>query len=90
MEQNTQPVAAEAPAVAAPVATPAAAPADAPQPAPSYFMTVLTTALVSTVFTLLALAPVAYSIYKHTPPQVATVDLQKLVEEDQKLSLIHI
>jgi hypothetical protein len=77
-------VAAEAPAVAAPVATPAAAPADAPQPAPSYFMTVLTTALVSTVFTLLALAPVAYSIYKHTPPQVATVDLQKLVEEDQK------
>jgi hypothetical protein len=27
---------------------------------------------------------VAYSIYKHTPPQVATVDLQKLVEEDQK------
>ncbi|MBX3756421.1 MULTISPECIES: TrbI F-type domain-containing protein [Burkholderiaceae] len=84
MEQNTQPVAAEAPAVAAPVATPAAAPADAPQPAPSYFMTVLTTALVSTVFTLLALAPVAYSIYKHTPPQVATVDLQKLVEEDQK------
>lgn len=84
MEQNTQPMAAEAPAVAAPVATPAAAPADAPQPAPSYFMTVLTTALVSTVFTLLALAPVAYSIYKHTPPQVATVDLQKLVEEDQK------
>jgi hypothetical protein len=84
MEQNTQPVAAEAPAVAAPVATPAAAPADAPQPAPSYFLTVLTTALVSTVFTLLALAPVAYSIYKHTPPQVATVDLQKLVEEDQK------
>ena len=84
MEQNTQPVAAEAPAVAAPVATPAAAPADAPQPAPSYFMTVLTTALVSTIFTLLALAPVAYSIFKHTPPQVATVDLQKLVEEDQK------
>lgn len=84
MEQNTQPVAAEAPAVAAPVATPAAAPADAPQPAPSYFMTVLTTALVSTVFTLLALAPVEYSIYKHTPPQVDTVDLQKLVEEDQK------
>lgn len=88
MEQNTQPVAAEVPAVAAPVATPAAAPVNAPLPSPSqppsYFMSVLTTALVSTVFTLVALAPVAYSIYKHTPPQVATVDLQKLVEEDQK------
>ena len=84
MEQNTQPVAAEAPAVAAPVATPAAAPLTSPSQPPSYFMSVLTTALVSTVFTLIALAPVAYSIYKHTPPQVATVDLQKLVEEDQK------
>lgn len=87
MEQTNQPVAAEVLPTATPVTAPAATPT-APQPAPSqppsYFMTVLTTALVSTVFTLVALSPVAYSIYKHTPPQVATVDLQKLVEEDQK------
>lgn len=44
----------------------------------------VTTALVSTCFTLLALAPIGYVIYKRTPPEVATVDLQKIVEEDQK------
>lgn len=44
----------------------------------------LATALVSTCLTLLALTPIGYVIYKRTPPQVATVDLQKIVEEDQK------
>lgn len=47
-------------------------------------MGLLSTALVSTCFTLIALTPIGYMIYKHTPPQVATVDLQKIVEEDQK------
>lgn len=61
------------------------APAASPVPAqPGQRMSVITTALLSTVFTLVALAPVAYAIYRHTPPQVATVDLQKLVEEDQQ------
>ncbi len=44
----------------------------------------LSNALVATCFTLIALTPIAYIIYKHMPPQVATVDLQKIVEEDQK------
>lgn len=78
MEQTTQTVAVDTPAATVAVPQP-----DSTQLS-SYFMTVLTTALVSTVFTLLALIPVAYLIYKQTPPQVATVDLQKLVEEDQK------
>ena len=47
-------------------------------------LALVTTALVSTCFTLLALTPIGYVIYKRTPPEVATVDLQKIVEEDQK------
>lgn len=43
-----------------------------------------TTALVAVFLTLLALAPVGYAAYRALPPRVATVDLQKLVEEEQK------
>lgn len=42
------------------------------------------TALLSTFITLLAIAPVGYIAYRNRPPQVATVDLQKLVEEQQQ------
>ena len=41
-------------------------------------------ALLSAFVTLLALSPVAYVLYRNMPPRVATVDLQLLVEEDQK------
>lgn len=44
-------------------------------------------AVLSTLLTLVALAPVAYSINRNMPPRVATVDLQALVEEDQKRTL---
>jgi len=39
---------------------------------------------------MLALVPVVYVAYQHAPPSLATVDVQKLVEEDQQrlLSLI--
>jgi len=46
-----------------------------------------TTALVAVFITLLALAPVGYSAYRALPPRVATVDLQKLVEEEQKRTI---
>jgi hypothetical protein len=45
---------------------------------------ILTTALVSTCITLIALFPIGYTAYKHSPAPLATVDLQKIVEEDQK------
>lgn len=41
-------------------------------------------AVLSTLLTLVVLAPVAYVINRNMPPRVATVDLQTLVEEDQK------
>lgn len=44
-------------------------------------------AVLSTLLTLVALAPVAYVINRNMPPRVATVDLQVLVEEDQKRTL---
>ena len=44
-------------------------------------------AVLSTLLTLVALAPVAYVINCNMPPSVATVDLQTLVEEDQKRTL---
>ena len=44
-------------------------------------------AVLSTLLTLVALAPVAYVINRNMPPSVATVDLQVLVEEDQKHTL---
>lgn len=44
-------------------------------------------AVLSTLLTLVALAPVAYVINRNMPPSVATVDLQVLVEEDQKRTL---
>lgn len=44
-------------------------------------------AVLSTLLTLVALAPVAYVINRNMPARVATVDLQVLVEEDQKRTL---
>ncbi len=44
-------------------------------------------AVLSTFLTLVALAPVAYVINRNMPARVATVDLQVLVEEDQKRTL---
>lgn len=37
--------------------------------------------------TLIVLAPVAYVAYGALPPRVATVDLQKLVEDEQKRTI---
>ena len=45
------------------------------------------TALVASLITLLALAPVGYALVKNMPPRIATVDLQKLVEEEQDRAL---
>jgi hypothetical protein len=53
-------------------------------------MTVMVTALVSTCFTLAALIPVAYMAYKHIPPPLVTIDLQKIVEENQLQLIEHI
>ena len=44
-------------------------------------------ALLSTLLTLLALAPVAYVINRNMPARVATVDLQALVDEEQKRTM---
>lgn len=40
--------------------------------------------LVSVLATLLTLAPVAYMAFRSLPPKMAVVDLQALIEEDQK------
>lgn len=40
----------------------------------------------SVLFTLVLLIPVAYMAHRALPPAVATVDLQKLVEEEQQRS----
>lgn len=42
------------------------------------------TALFGAFITLLALAPVGYQFYANLPQKIATVDLQKLVEDEQK------
>lgn len=47
----------------------------------------LSIALVATVLTLLALAPLAYVAYRYQPPQVVTVDLQNLLEEQQQKTI---
>lgn len=57
------------------------------QPAPVSGRGLLSTAvliLMSTCFTLIALAPVGYFAVKRLPPRIATIDLLALVEEDQK------
>lgn len=46
-------------------------------------MRVFVMVLLSTCFTLLVLAPVFYVAYKNMPPAIASIDLQKIVEEDQ-------
>ena len=43
--------------------------------------------LLSTLLTLLVLAPVAYVVNRKLPPRLATVDLQALVDEEQKRTL---
>jgi len=43
--------------------------------------------LVAMVCTLVVLSPVAYTAYRHRTPKIATVDLQKLVEEDQQRTI---
>lgn len=43
--------------------------------------------LASVLTTLVALAPVAFMAYRSIPPRIATVDLQRLIEEDQKRTL---
>jgi len=39
------------------------------------------------LLTLIVLSPVAYMAYSSMPPQVAQVDLQKLVEEEQQRTI---
>lgn len=43
--------------------------------------------VVSVLATLLLLTPVAYSAYRAIPPRVATVDLQKLIEDEQRRTI---
>lgn len=43
--------------------------------------------LLAVLLTLLALAPVAFMAYRAIPPRVATVDLQRLIEDDQKKTI---
>lgn len=43
--------------------------------------------LFAVLVTLLALAPVAFMAYRAIPPRVATVDLQRLIEDDQKRTI---
>lgn len=44
----------------------------------------ITTVVVAVFLALLALSPVGYMAWRNLPPHIATVDLQKLVEEEQK------
>lgn len=44
-------------------------------------------ALLSTLITMVALAPVLYAMSRSMPPRVVTVDLQGLVDEEQKRTL---
>lgn len=44
----------------------------------------LMTAMLAALITLLALAPVGYAAKRRMPAAVATVDLQRLVEEEQQ------
>lgn len=44
----------------------------------------LMVAAIAALITLLALAPLAWVVYRHLPSVVATVDLQRLVEEEQQ------
>lgn len=47
----------------------------------------LSIALLSTVLTLLAMAPLAYVAYRNQPPRLVTVDLQRLLEEQQQKTI---
>ena len=48
------------------------------------WMRYLFPALLSTLLTLIVLAPVAYVIKRTMPPSIVSVDLQSLLDEDQK------
>jgi len=41
------------------------------------------TVMVSICLTMLVMLPVFVMVYRQLPPQLATVDLQKIIEEDQ-------
>lgn len=43
--------------------------------------------LASVLATMVALSPVAYMAYKAMPPKVVSVDLQRLVEDEQKKTI---
>lgn len=47
----------------------------------------ITTVAVAVFFSMLAIAPVGYMAWRNLPPTVATVDLQRLVEEEQKRTI---
>ncbi|WP_459203439.1 hypothetical protein ACQVRV_00235 (plasmid) [Ralstonia pseudosolanacearum] len=64
-----------------------ASPATTPAPAEKDRLRIAVPALLSAFVTLLALAPMGYVLYRNMPPRLATVDLQLLVEEDQKRML---
>lgn len=57
------------------------------QARPSPLHTLVVTALVSALCTLLVLSPVAYTAFRHLPERLVTVDLQKLIEDDQQKSI---
>ena len=48
---------------------------------------ILAVALTSTFLTLAALSPIAYMLSQRIPPHLATVDLQKLIEEEQEQAI---
>ena len=54
-------------------------------------MTMLIMALCSTLLTLVVLVPLVIMVCKQLPPQCATIDLQKIIEQDQSriLSLLN-
>jgi len=47
----------------------------------------LITVSISVLATLVALTPIGYVAYKNRPARIATVDLQKLIEEEQKRTM---
>lgn len=47
----------------------------------------IATVAVSVFVTLLALTPIGYMAVRSMPPRIATVDLQKLIEEEQQKAI---
>lgn len=65
----------------------AGAGAGAPARAAAPLLGLLATALLASCISLLALAAPAYLLWRQAPPPLATLDLQRLVEEDQQRQL---